>query len=40
MKYKYQKHLEHLVLFVLFPIALVFEYSIYIKLSLGFLALV
>ena len=31
---------EHLLLFVIFPIALVFDYSIYIKLVIGLLALI
>lgn len=35
---KNQLNLEHFILFVLFPFSLVFEYSIYIKLALGFFA--
>jgi len=37
--FKLKLHLEHLLLFVIFPISLAFSYPIFIKLALGFIAL-
>ena len=38
-KFIFKLHLEHLLLFVIFPISLAFSYPIFIKLALGFIAL-